>query len=170
MSKEELECKNVPDVIDRLKPKYICANPLEKCMRSSMYRICCCECDKSCKRCQNTPEKCGAKLKADLYILKTIKRNKNIKNCVFCGKEFKARYKSKKFCSQECKVSWQCRPLRVTSASGEVMYFKSSVEAAEKLYYSDSCIRDWVHRTAKSREGYTADYISLDEYERVMSK
>lgn len=169
MSKEGLSCKNVPDVIDRLKPKYICANPTEKCIRSSMYRICCCECDKPCKQCQNTPRKCGAKLKVELYS-SNAKHNKNIKNCIFCGKKFKARYKSKKFCSQECKVLWQCRPLRVTSASGEVMYFKSSVEAAEKLHYSDSCIRNWVWETAKSREGYTVDYISFDEYEKVVSK
>lgn len=31
------------------------------CVISTLLHICCCECDRPCKRCENTPQKCGAR-------------------------------------------------------------------------------------------------------------
>ena len=32
-----------------------------ECTISTLLHICCCECDRPCKRCENTPQKCGAR-------------------------------------------------------------------------------------------------------------
>lgn len=45
----------------RLKPKYFCKAVAPECTISSVLHICCCECDRPCKRCENTPQKCGAR-------------------------------------------------------------------------------------------------------------
>ena len=45
----------------RLKPKYYCRAVAPKCTISTLLHICCCECDRPCKRCENTPQKCGAR-------------------------------------------------------------------------------------------------------------
>lgn len=91
---------------------------------------------------------------------------KKIKKCVFCGKDFEAKYSTQKFCSQKCRVENQTYPLRVTNSNGEVMYFRSAIEVAEKLYYNYSSIRDWAINKHRSREGYIVERISLEEYER----
>lgn len=44
----------------RLKPKYFCKAVAQECTISTLLHICCCECDRPCKRCDNTPQKCGA--------------------------------------------------------------------------------------------------------------
>lgn len=161
---------------DKLKAKYICTHPIEACIRSSVSHICCCECDKSCKRCQNNPEQCGAKLRFKTNKISEQERKakfmqrSNIKICENCGKEFKARYKSKKFCSVKCRTDKQTYPLCIINPAGEVMYFRSSVEASEKLYYSDTTIRQWALNQHKSREGYIVKYISMEEYEKVVGK
>ena len=43
----------------RLKPKYFCKAVAPECTISTLLHICCCECDRPCKRCENTPQKCG---------------------------------------------------------------------------------------------------------------
>lgn len=45
----------------RLKPKYYCRAVTPDCVISTLLHICCCECDRPCKRCDNTPQKCGAR-------------------------------------------------------------------------------------------------------------
>lgn len=45
----------------RLKPKYYCRAVTPDCVISTLLHICCCECDRACKRCENTPQKCGAR-------------------------------------------------------------------------------------------------------------
>lgn len=45
----------------RLKPKYFCKAVAPECTISTLLHICCCECDRPCKRCSNTPQKCGAR-------------------------------------------------------------------------------------------------------------
>lgn len=45
----------------RLKPKYYCRAATPDCVISTLLHICCCECDRPCKRCENTPQKCGAR-------------------------------------------------------------------------------------------------------------
>lgn len=45
----------------RLKPKYYCRAVTPDCTISTLLHICCCECDRPCKRCENTPQKCGAR-------------------------------------------------------------------------------------------------------------
>lgn len=45
----------------RLKPKYFCNAVAPECTISTLLHICCCECDRPCKRCENTPQKCGAR-------------------------------------------------------------------------------------------------------------
>lgn len=45
----------------RLKPKYFCKAVAPECTISTLLHICCCECDRPCKRCENTPQKCGAR-------------------------------------------------------------------------------------------------------------
>lgn len=45
----------------RLKPKYYCRAVTPDCVISTLLHICCCECDRPCKRCENTPQKCGAR-------------------------------------------------------------------------------------------------------------
>ncbi len=52
-----------PAIVIRLKPKYICQHPAAECTISSLCKICCHECDRHCKSCLNTPDKCGAKLR-----------------------------------------------------------------------------------------------------------
>lgn len=47
-------------IVKKLKAKYLCRYPEETCVRSLVCKICCCECDKPCKKCKNTPDKCGA--------------------------------------------------------------------------------------------------------------
>lgn len=44
-----------------LKPKYYCRAVTPDCVISTLLHICCCECDRPCKRCENTPQKCGAR-------------------------------------------------------------------------------------------------------------
>lgn len=48
----------------RLKPKYYCRAVTPECVISTLLHICCCECDRPCKRCENTPQKCGARERA----------------------------------------------------------------------------------------------------------
>ena len=45
----------------RIKPKYFCKAVAPECTISTLLHICCCECDRPCKRCENTPQKCGAR-------------------------------------------------------------------------------------------------------------
>ena len=45
----------------RIKPKYYCKSVAPECTISTLLHICCCECDRPCKRCDNTPQKCGAR-------------------------------------------------------------------------------------------------------------
>lgn len=49
-----------PAIVARLKPKYYCPHPAQECAVSSLCHVCCWECDKACKSCDNRPEKCGA--------------------------------------------------------------------------------------------------------------
>lgn len=49
----------------RIKPKYFCRAVTPDCVISTLLHICCCECDRPCKRCENTPEKCGARGRAN---------------------------------------------------------------------------------------------------------
>jgi hypothetical protein len=52
----------LPSVIEaRIKPKWFCKAVAPECTISALLHICCCECDRPCKRCSNTPEKCGAR-------------------------------------------------------------------------------------------------------------
>lgn len=50
-----------PAIVERCAPQYECPSPSPACLISSMYHVCCCECDRPCKQCENSPEKCGAK-------------------------------------------------------------------------------------------------------------
>lgn len=52
-----------PAIVTRLEPKYLCTHPAAECTISSLCKICCHECDRPCKSCNNTPDKCGAKLR-----------------------------------------------------------------------------------------------------------
>ncbi len=52
-----------PAIVAKLKPKYFCLHPAAGCTISSLCKICCHECDRSCKSCNNTPDKCGAKMR-----------------------------------------------------------------------------------------------------------
>lgn len=45
----------------RIHPKYFCKAVAPECTISTLLHICCCECDRPCKRCENTPDKCGAR-------------------------------------------------------------------------------------------------------------
>lgn len=58
---EERKALVTPAILVKTKAKYICPCPDENCVISSVCRICCCECDRPCKQCENSPEKCGAK-------------------------------------------------------------------------------------------------------------
>ena len=54
--------KEVTSAIEeRIKPKYFCKAVAPECTISTLLHICCCECDRPCKRCENTPQKCGAR-------------------------------------------------------------------------------------------------------------
>lgn len=46
---------------ERIRPKYFCRAVALECTISTLLHICCCECDRPCKRCKNTPQKCGAR-------------------------------------------------------------------------------------------------------------
>lgn len=48
----------------RIKPKYYCKAVALECTISTLLHVCCCECDRPCKRCENTPQKCGARVRA----------------------------------------------------------------------------------------------------------
>jgi len=56
----EENARSIPAIVARLKPKYYCIHPLSDCAISNTCYVCCYECDKSCKSCDNRPEKCGA--------------------------------------------------------------------------------------------------------------
>lgn len=43
--------------------RWVCPAPDAHCAISSVCQMCCCECDKPCKSCLNTPEKCGAHMR-----------------------------------------------------------------------------------------------------------
>ena len=45
----------------RIKPKYYCKSVAPEWTISTLLHICCRECDRPCKRCDNTPQKCGAR-------------------------------------------------------------------------------------------------------------
>lgn len=49
-----------PAILERLKPKIECTHEIEGCIFSKLFHICCWECDRSCKQCENSPKKCGA--------------------------------------------------------------------------------------------------------------
>ncbi len=34
---------------------------MNRLQNAAVLHICCCECDRPCKRCENTPQKCGAR-------------------------------------------------------------------------------------------------------------
>lgn len=51
----------VSAIEQRIKPKYFCKSVAPECTISTLLHICCCECDRPCKRCENTPQKCGAR-------------------------------------------------------------------------------------------------------------
>lgn len=59
------ECKNkirqVPAIVERLKPKWFCKRPVTDCAINQFCHLCCKECDRSCHHdvCSNCPEKCG---------------------------------------------------------------------------------------------------------------
>lgn len=57
----ELEGKEPPSIIARCNPLYECPAPSAGCIISELYHICCCECDRPCKSCLNSPGKCGTK-------------------------------------------------------------------------------------------------------------
>lgn len=53
-------------IAETLKAKYECPYPQGECLRSTVSRICCCECDKRERcgwACKNGPQKCGARLR-----------------------------------------------------------------------------------------------------------
>lgn len=53
--------ERVSAIETRLRPKYFCKAVATDCVISTLLHICCCECDRPCKRCENTPQKCGAR-------------------------------------------------------------------------------------------------------------
>ena len=53
--------ERVSAIETRLRPKYFCKSVAPECTISTLLHICCCECDRPCKRCENTPQKCGAR-------------------------------------------------------------------------------------------------------------
>lgn len=53
--------ERVSAIETRLRPKYFCKAVATDCVISTLLHICCCECDRPCKRCKNGPEKCGAR-------------------------------------------------------------------------------------------------------------
>lgn len=53
--------ERVSAIEQRLRPKYFCKAVATDCVISTLLHICCCECDRPCKRCENTPQKCGAR-------------------------------------------------------------------------------------------------------------
>lgn len=61
---ESTECRERSYIAEVLKVKWECLYPQEKCLRSMVSRICCCECDKRERcgwACKNEPQKCGAR-------------------------------------------------------------------------------------------------------------
>lgn len=59
----------------RLKPKYYCRAVTPDCVISTLLHICCCECDRPCKRCENTPQKCGAWGEGEKEELKEVEEH-----------------------------------------------------------------------------------------------
>lgn len=53
--------KAVSVIEARLKFRFYCKAVAPECTISTLLHICCCECDRPCKRCKNTPQKCGAR-------------------------------------------------------------------------------------------------------------
>lgn len=57
--------KDTPSIVVQLNAKWMCPHPVEKgCMRNSVAKLCCCECDKRehCElACKNRPNLCGGK-------------------------------------------------------------------------------------------------------------
>lgn len=53
--------RNGSVIEERINPKYFCKAVAPECVISTLLHICCCECDRPCKRCENTPQKCGAR-------------------------------------------------------------------------------------------------------------
>lgn len=55
------EERQVPAIIERLKPKWFCKRPVTDCAINQFCHLCCKECDRSCHHdvCSNCPEKCG---------------------------------------------------------------------------------------------------------------
>lgn len=49
-----------PAILERVKPKIECTHEIEGCIFSKLFHICCLECDRPCKQCENSPDKCGA--------------------------------------------------------------------------------------------------------------
>lgn len=54
------EERQVPAIIERLKPKWFCKRPVTDCAINQFCHLCCKECDRSCHHdvCSNCPEKC----------------------------------------------------------------------------------------------------------------
>ncbi len=58
---EERKAQVTPAILVATQAKYICPCPAESCVISSVCHICCWECNRPCKQCENSPKKCGAK-------------------------------------------------------------------------------------------------------------
>lgn len=62
LAPEDFPTSREPNIVERLKPKWECTCNFESgCSINELCGICCWECDRPCKMCQNSPEKCGAK-------------------------------------------------------------------------------------------------------------
>lgn len=62
LAPENFPASREPNIVERLKPKWECTCNFESgCSINELCGICCWECDRPCKMCQNRPEKCGAK-------------------------------------------------------------------------------------------------------------
>lgn len=89
--------------------------------------------------------------------------------CLHCGEEFPYNdTRPRKYCSQNCARRERSKPVKITFyKNGEVKYFRSAKVAAEKLCYSLWTIQRWATKYCKSKQ---TEYISLEEYEKVMKR
>ncbi len=55
------EERQVPAIIERLNPKWVCKRPVTDCAINQFCHLCCKECDRRCHHdvCNNCPGKCG---------------------------------------------------------------------------------------------------------------
>lgn len=91
--------------------------------------------------------------------------------CLRCGKNFKAPPKQKrKYCSIACSNGAKRKPLKITYPDGSVHYFKHAADVAKMLYFDNKTIGNWALGKVRSLEGYKAEYISKEEYEKMESE